>query len=295
MDALIPVLNRLQEVFATIGLNVQCSDLVQLPQIVVIGAQSSGKSSVLENIVGKDFLPRGNGIVTRRPLILQLARSSDDEDKGRPKTDDYAIFNHNPNKIFTEFGEVRDEIERETDRVTGSTKVIMNISPEPILLKIYSDKLIPLTLVDLPGLTKVPVGGQPDDIEFQIKDLIIRHIKNPNTIILVITAANTDFSTSEALKLARETDPEGRRTLAVLTKLDIMDHGTDAFEVLCGRVINVKLGIIGVINRSQKDINESKPIDEALKSETAFIQRAYPSIAARHGTAYLTRTLNKVF
>ena len=67
MDALIPVINKLQEVFATVG-----SDIIHLPQIVVVGAQSCGKSSVLENIVGKDFLPRGSGIVTRRPLILQV-------------------------------------------------------------------------------------------------------------------------------------------------------------------------------------------------------------------------------
>ena len=67
MEALIPVINKLQEVFGTVG-----SDIIHLPQIVVVGAQSCGKSSVLENIVGKDFLPRGSGIVTRRPLILQV-------------------------------------------------------------------------------------------------------------------------------------------------------------------------------------------------------------------------------
>ena len=50
----------------------------------------------------------------------------------------------------------------------------------------------------------------------------------------------------------------GRRTLAVITKLDLMDAGTDAMEVLCGRVIPVKLGIIGVVNRSQADINDKK-------------------------------------
>ncbi len=67
MEALIPIINKLQDVFNTIG-----TDAIQLPQIVVVGTQSSGKSSVLESIVGKDFLPRGAGIVTRRPLILQL-------------------------------------------------------------------------------------------------------------------------------------------------------------------------------------------------------------------------------
>jgi dynamin 1-like protein len=63
-----------------------------------------------------------------------------------------------------------------------------------------------------------------------------------------------DMATSESLKIARDIDPEGRRTLAVVTKLDLMDAGTDAIDILCGRVIPVKLGIIGVINRSQQDI-----------------------------------------
>ena len=67
MEGLIPVVNKLQDVFSAVG-----NSPLYLPQIVVIGAQSSGKSSVLENIVGRTFLPRGVGIVTRRPLILQL-------------------------------------------------------------------------------------------------------------------------------------------------------------------------------------------------------------------------------
>uniref|UniRef100_A0A8D0AGW1 Dynamin-1-like protein n=1 Tax=Sander lucioperca TaxID=283035 RepID=A0A8D0AGW1_SANLU len=98
----------------------------------------------------------------------------------------------------------------------------------------------------------VPVGDQPNDIEVQIKDLILKHISNPNCIILAVTAANTDMATSEALKVAREVDPDGRRTLAVVTKLDLMDAGTDAMDVLMGRVIPVKLGLIGVVNRSGK-------------------------------------------
>ncbi|EEC04073.1 dynamin, putative, partial [Ixodes scapularis] len=72
--ALIPVINKLQDVFNTIG-----ADALQLPQIVVVGAQSSGKSSVLESLVGRDFLPRGSGIVTRRPLVLQLVYVSKDD------------------------------------------------------------------------------------------------------------------------------------------------------------------------------------------------------------------------
>lgn len=123
------------------------------------------------------------------------------------------------------------------------------ICPEPINLKIYSTKVVNLTLVDLPGITKVlfrsklintisnkliqvPVGDQPEDIEQQIKDLVIKYIANPNSIILAVVTANTDMATSESLKIAKDVDPDGRRTLAVVTKLDLMDAGKNVTIVL---------------------------------------------------------------
>ncbi|XP_005179172.1 dynamin-1-like protein [Musca domestica] len=291
MEALIPVINKLQDVFNTVG-----SDSIQLPQIVVLGSQSSGKSSVLESLVGRSFLPRGTGIVTRRPLVLQLIhcplsdRNHRSAENGTLNVEEWGKFLHTK-KIFTDFDQIRTEIEEETERVAGSNK---GICSEPINLKIFSTRVVNLTLVDLPGITKVPVGDQPEDIEQQIKDLLIKYIENPNSIILAVTAANTDMATSEALKLAKDVDPDGRRTLAVVTKLDLMDAGTDAIDILCGRVIPVKLGIIGVINRSQQDIKDNKDIDEQLKDEAAFLQRKYPTLATRNGTPYLAKTLNRL-
>ncbi|XP_055919213.1 dynamin-1-like protein isoform X2 [Eupeodes corollae] len=291
MEALIPVINKLQDVFNTVG-----SDSIQLPQIVVLGSQSSGKSSVIESLVGRSFLPRGTGIVTRRPLILQLIYSPIDDkehrsaENGTVNTEEWGKFLHTK-KTFTNFDEIREEIENETDRAAGSNK---GICPEPINLKIYSTRVVNLTLVDLPGITKVPVGDQPEDIETQIRDLIVKYIENPNSIILAVTSANTDMATSEALKLAKDVDPDGRRTLAVVTKLDLMDAGTDAIDILCGRVIPVKLGIIGVMNRSQQDIMDKKTIEDQLKDESAFLQRKYPTLATRNGTPYLAKTLNRL-
>ena len=149
-------------------------------------------------------------------------------------------------------------------------------------------------MVDLPGLTKVPVGDQPEDIEGQIKSLIGKYIVNPNSIILAVSAANADIATSESIKIARDVDPDGRRTLAVVTKLDLMDAGTDAIDILCGRVIPVKLGIIGVINRSQQNIKDKKTIEDAVKDESSFLQRKYPTLASRNGTSYLAKTLNRL-
>ncbi|XP_054885092.1 dynamin-1-like protein isoform X2 [Poeciliopsis prolifica] len=291
MEALIPVINKLQDVFNTVG-----ADIIQLPQIVVVGTQSSGKSSVLESLVGRDILPRGTGIVTRRPLILQLVHI-DAEDRRKTNEEngiegeEWGKFLHTKNKIYAEFEEIRKEIEAETERITGNNK---GISDEPIHLKIFSPHVVNLTLVDLPGITKLPVGDQPNDIEIQIRELILKYISNPNSIILAVTAANTDMATSEALKVAREVDPDGRRTLAVVTKLDLMDAGTDAMDVLMGRVIPVKLGIIGVVNRSQLDINQKKLVADSIRDEYAFLQKKYPSLANRNGTKYLARTLNRL-
>ncbi|XP_077373428.1 dynamin-1-like protein isoform X3 [Festucalex cinctus] len=291
MEALIPVINKLQDVFNTVG-----ADIIQLPQIVVVGTQSSGKSSVLESLVGRDVLPRGTGIVTRRPLIFQLVHI-DSEDRRKTNEEngidgeEWGKFLHTKNKIYTNFEEIRQEIEAETERISGINK---GISDEPIHLKVFSPNVVNLTLVDLPGITKVPVGDQPKDIEIQIRELIVKYISNPNSIILAVTAANTDMATSEALKVAREVDPDGRRTLAVVTKLDLMDAGTDAMDILMGRVIPVKLGIIGVVNRSQLDINQKKSVADAIRDEYAFLQKKYPSLANRSGTKYLARTLNRL-
>uniref|UniRef100_A0A8C2WG97 Dynamin-1-like protein n=1 Tax=Cyclopterus lumpus TaxID=8103 RepID=A0A8C2WG97_CYCLU len=291
MEALIPVINKLQDVFNTVG-----ADVIHLPQIVVVGTQSSGKSSVLESLVGRDILPRGTGIVTRRPLILQLVHIDSEDCKKTSEEngidgEEWGKFLHTKNKTYTDFEDIRQEVVAETERISGNNK---GISEEPIHLKIFSPHVVNLTLVDLPGITKLPVGDQPKDIELQIKELIFKYISNPNSIILAVTAANTDMATSEALKVAREVDPDGRRTLAVVTKLDLMDAGTDAMDVLMGRVIPVKLGIIGVVNRSQLDINQKKLVADATRDEYAFLQKRYPSLANRNGTKYLARTLNRL-
>jgi dynamin 1-like protein len=175
--------------------------------------------------------------------------------------------------------------------MAGDNKGICNDS---INLKIFSPNVVNLTLVDLPGITKVAVGDQPEDIEDQIKSLIFNFIKNPRSIILAVSAANADLATSEALKFAKEVDAEGSRTLAVLTKLDLMDKGTNAMEVLSGRVIPVKLGIIGVVNRSQQAINENKKIEAQLKYESQFFEANYPDLAEVNGTGFLEETLSEI-
>jgi GTP-binding protein EngB required for normal cell division len=244
MDQLIPVINRLQDAFGAIG-----QATLDLPQITVVGSQSAGKSSVLENIVGRDFLPRGAGVVTRRPLILQLyCLSAVDAAVTSPAEEEWGEFLHLPSQRFFDFDEIRAEIQRETDRVTGQNK---GLSSKPINLKIYSPYVLNLTLVDLPGITKVPIGDQPQDVEEQIRLMCLEYISNPNAIILAVTAANQDLANSDGLKMARSVDPDGERTIGVLTKVDIMDAGTDCMDILHNKVVPLRRGYVAVVNRSQ--------------------------------------------
>lgn len=141
---------------------------------------------------------------------------------------------------------------------------------------------------------QVPIGDQPTDIEKQTRNLISEYIAKPNSIILAVSPANQDLVNSEALKLARHVDPMGRRTIGVLTKLDLMDHGTNAMDILSGRVYPLKLGFIGVVNRSQQDIQGNKSLSDALSAEREFFRMhpAYRNMATRCGTQYLAKSLN---
>ncbi|XP_041819850.1 dynamin-2-like isoform X1 [Chelmon rostratus] len=278
MEDLIPLVNKLQDAFSSIGQS--CN--LDLPQIAVVGGQSAGKSSVLENFVGRDFLPRGSGIVTRRPLILQLVNSKAE----------YAEFLHCKGRKFVDFDEVRQEIEAETDRLTGSNK---GISPIPINLRVYSPNVLNLTLIDLPGMTKVAVGDQPHDIEHQIRDMLMQFITKESCLILAVTPANMDLANSDALKISKEVDPQGLRTIGVITKLDLMDEGTDAQDILENKLLPLRRGYIGVVNRSQKDIDGKKDIRAALAAERKFFlsHPAYRHIAERMGTPHLQKVLNQ--
>jgi len=283
MDQLIPVINKLLDVVAVVE-----SSPIDLPQIVVVGSQSSGKSSVLEAICGKDFLPRGTGIVTRRPLILQLINKK--ASSTGPK--EWGEFLHIPGQKF-DFNDISAEIKKETIRELGNNS---NISSRPINLKIYSPAVLNLTLVDLPGLTKVAVGDQPKEISNLIREMVLSFIIKPTAIILAVSPANVDLANSDALNLAREVDPLGVRTIGVLTKLDLMDKGTDCLDVLQGRVYQLKLGFIAVVNRSQADINTNKSITAAREQERLFFANhpVYKQVVSRSGTEFLSKTLNKI-
>ena len=236
------------------------NEYIKLPRICSLGTQSSGKSSVLESIVGLDFLPRGDGVVTRRPLELRLCHIS--------TGDPWAVFEDK------------------------------NILDKPIVLNVYSQTCPDLTLVDLPGVTRVPIEGQPKNIEEITKNMAIRYIEDPLTIILCVIAANSDIATSDGLKLAKEIDTSGSRTLGVLTKLDIMDAGTDARKALMNEEIPLKLGYVGVKNRSKLDLTNKLSMAETARKEKEFFKNhpVYKNLPEGHlGTSVLINKLTKIY
>ncbi|KAL0380015.1 UNVERIFIED_CONTAM: Dynamin-related protein 1E [Sesamum angustifolium] len=290
MESLIGLVNRIQRACTALGdyggdEQAFSSLWDALPSVAVVGGQSSGKSSVLESIVGRDFLPRGSGIVTRRPLVLQLQQTEEGEQE-------YAEFGHLPQRRLTDFSLVRKEIQDETDRVTGRTK---QISPVPIHLSIYSPNVVNLTLIDLPGLTKVAVEGQPESIVQDIENMVRSYVEKPNCIILAISPANQDIATSDAIKLAREVDPSGERTFGVLTKLDLMDKGTNALDVLEGRSYRLQRPWVGIVNRSQADINKNVDMIAARQKEREYFATSpdYSHLASKMGSEYLAKLLSR--
>lgn len=216
------------------------NDYISLPRIAVLGEQSAGKSSLLESICGLNFLPRGSGIVTRRPLELRMVRA--------PISEPYFMFpKDREDTKYTDPKEVTKIIEQLTDQIAGEEK---GISENPITCTVYSSQVPDLTLIDLPGITRNPVKGQPENIEALTKNLVKIYCKNPDTLILCVIPANIDLANSEALKYARQLDPKGERTIGVMTKLDLMDEGTHAKEILLNNEIKLKYGYVGVKGRS---------------------------------------------
>ena len=263
------------------------NEYIKLPRICSLGTQSSGKSSVLESIVGLDFLPRGDGVVTRRPLELRLCHIN----SGEP----WAIFEERKGQKFTDFIKVRETIEALTDEICNKNK---NIIDKPIVLNVYSQTCPDLTLVDLPGVTRVPIGDQPKNIEQITKDMARRYAEDPLTIILCVIAANSDIATSDGLMLAKEIDTSGSRTIGVLTKLDIMDAGTDARKVLLNEEIPLKLGYVGVKNRSKQDLINKLSMAETSRKEREFF-KSHPSYknlpSGLLGTDVLINKLTKIY
>ncbi|PHU03999.1 putative dynamin-related protein 4A [Capsicum chinense] len=225
---------------------------VQLPTIVLIGAKSSGKLSVLESLAGIR-LPRGEGICTRVPLILRLQNHSETE----------VYLEYSGKSVPTDEVHITDAIILVTNEIAGHGRGISNI---PLKLIVKKNGVPDLTMVDLPGTTTVAVPGQTEDVFEQISGIVMEYITPENSIILNVLSATVDFTTCVSIRMSRKTDKTGERTLAVVTKVDKDPEG------LLGKVsandMNVGLGYICVKNRTANESYEKALSEERRLFET---------------------------
>lgn len=258
------VLNAIVENINSDDNSIERKMKLETPKVVVVGTQSSGKSSVLNGILALDMLPIGRNMVTRTPLHLQLIQTSPDSEmavefgsyiEGQWKIEKRLKLT-TPEPSLVEINNVRDEIERQTIKRAGKG---MGISFKEIIMKFYSPNVPNLSLIDLPGLTMVACTdkGQPKDIKDQIRALVSKYIEPEKSLVLAVMSARTDLETDMALDLIKEFDPKGQRTIGVLTKVDLMNAESDICDYLYNNVsidLRLKYGYYAVRNRSNSEM-----------------------------------------
>ena len=244
------------------------SESLTLPSIVVVGSQSSGKSSVLEAIVGHEFLPKGSNMVTRRPIELTLINT--------PKAHaEYGEFPALGLGKITDFGQIQKTL---TD-LNLAVPEKECVSDDPIQLRIYSPNVPDLSLIDLPGYIQVEAFDQPTELKVKIQELCEKYIQPPN-VILAISAADVDLANSTALRASRRVDPRGERTIGVVTKMDLVEPARGT-QILCDRNYPLRLGYVGVVtkipqeSRSLFKRGSANILNAITKNESAYFN-AHP-------------------
>ncbi|OXA41358.1 Dynamin [Folsomia candida] len=269
MEDLVPFISNIKEVFA------RCDKefAFDLPQIALVGGKGTGKSSLLETLVGKNFLPRG---ATRAPLVLNLQNSNCLE---------HGIFLHRPGEKIHDFARIREEIANQTVFLAGEGR---NISRTPLTLTIFSPEVADLNLIDLPGIVGARLAGQPHDFVEQVKSTILKYISKAGTIILAVSDGTEGLAMSQSLELAKMVDPKGERRIGVIIKLDLSQH--IAMAELDNRVVPLKLGHVGV------DINNGVTIEEAREKEELFFEERseFDHLAGKRGTRYLSSVMDEL-
>ncbi|KAF2808952.1 uncharacterized protein BDZ99DRAFT_521422 [Mytilinidion resinicola] len=245
------------------------SETLTLPSIVVIGSQSSGKSSVLEAIVGHEFLPKGSNMVTRRPIELTLVNTPEAHAE-------YGEFPALGLGRITDFS----QIQRTLTDLNLAVPVEACVSDDPIQLRIYSPNVPDLSLIDLPGYIQVTGRDQPPELKEKIRELCEKYIRSPN-IILAISAADVDLANSTALRASRKVDPRGERTIGVITKMDLVDAERGA-SLLNDKKYALRLGYVGVVCRVPQAIGTGKLFNRGNGNITSAIAKNEAAYFSSH-------------
>ncbi|ODV88862.1 hypothetical protein CANCADRAFT_27617 [Tortispora caseinolytica NRRL Y-17796] len=233
-DQQIMILTRKMIEIRSILSQIDQADTLRLPSIVVVGSQSSGKSSVLEAIVGHEFLPKGSNMVTRRPIELTLINAPS-------AAASYGVFPALKSGKITDFY----QIQKTLSDLNLAVSELECVSDDPIRLEIYSPTVPDLTLIDLPGYIQLAAADQPESLKSKISALCDKYIQEPN-IILAISPADVDLANSTALRASRRVDPRGERTIGVVTKMDLVDPQTGV-DILLNNRYPLRMGYVGLV------------------------------------------------
>jgi len=273
--ALMNLTRNLIEVRAILQ-TIDMGDDLTVPSIVVIGSQSSGKSSVLEAIVGHEFLPKGNNMVTRRPIELTLVCTPD-------AAAEWAEFPALGSGRISDFSVIQKRLYEMNMAVPAEECV----SDSPIQLKICGPNIPDLTMIDLPGYIQLSSLDQPEQLKDKIASLVDKYIRPPN-IILAVCAADVDLANSPALRASRKVDPLGRRTIGVITKMDLVSPEVGS-AILSGNRYPLHLGYVGVVTRpGEEDYRNRKATQPALMGA---VQRREDTFFGAHRDFYTGSTM----
>jgi hypothetical protein len=244
---------------------------INVTSISPIGDQSHGKTSVISAISGVE-LPRGDGIKTRLPLVMML-RNLNEADSKHAKGE-YATIRSSSDdpsaapKVIS-LRDIPDEVDKLTSEIAGDAKDVVDV---PLELTVYRKDQDDLTLIDLPGITRVAQNGQHKNIEDTIVQMYSRYMKPEEAILLNVVTAVVDFSTSKALQLSRELDPTCKRTVVCVTKVDQYQDERLADKICdASQALGIPLErIFCVRNRTQQENDSNVALSAALEQEKAF-------------------------
>lgn len=279
-NSILNIANDVNSVFADVTFNeseseVSLSKLPKLPRLVVVGTQSSGKSSVLNRIIGMNILPTGKNMVTRTPLELRLHKLTNIEEISRVEAGYYTstggwvvdanIDIDTPTPTAIQMDKISSYIKTRTVQLAGPG---MDVCDKPIILEVYSPNVPNLSLIDLPGLTMVAQEdkGQPIDIKERIEALVTSYVKQEHTIILTVIQARPDLETDLGLALVKRHDKTGQHTIGVLTKPDLMNQGTHVGDYLIGSNISKNL----MLTYGYYTVNNTSNLDGSFKEDSFF-------------------------
>ena len=226
------------------------------PRVVVVGLQSSGKSSVIESICGESILPKAMKMSTLKPIHITTIRSRERK------------FKIGDREVLTDI-EASQEIERLNNNSHSSKINVIVWSPD-----VYNSNLI-----DLPGLFVV-ASKEHADLPKKVKDLSISYLSDMNNIPVIVHAAPSDPATDQAIKLVNKCNRD-EHTMGIITKIDLLEKQNMNFieEMLRGDSYGLGHGYCVVSLRSEKDITAGLSINDKIKIEADFFKKhnLYPS------------------